>query len=59
MGRLIVSGWIPSEWVEDYLPRACEANGLLADDGVRQCRATLGSGIYAGMQRPYHDIAPS
>jgi len=59
VGRLIVRGWIPRERVEVYLLRACAANGLLADDGVRQCRATIGSGIYAGIQRPYHDIAPS
>jgi len=42
--------------VESYLLRCCEANGLLADDGERQCRATLASGINAGMGRPYHDI---
>jgi hypothetical protein len=56
MGRLIVRGWIRRDQVEDYLLRACEANGLLAEDGLARCRATLASGIEAGMKRPYHDI---
>jgi hypothetical protein len=56
MGRLIVRGWITCERVERYLLKCCEANGLLASDGERQCRATIASGINAGMRRPYHDI---
>jgi hypothetical protein len=52
MGRLIVRGWIPRDRVESYLMKCCEANGLLADDGLAQCRATLASGINAGMKRP-------
>jgi hypothetical protein len=53
MGRLIVQGWISRERVESYLLKCCEANGLLADDGEKQCGATLASGIDAGMRRPY------
>jgi hypothetical protein len=56
MGRLIARGWINLERVEDYLLRACEANGLLDDDGIGQCRATPASGISAGMKRPYRNI---
>jgi hypothetical protein len=56
MGRLIVRGWIPRDRVENYLLKCCEANGLLADDGLAQCRATIASGINAGMKLPYHDI---
>ena len=56
MGRLIVRGWLPRERVESYLLKACEACGVLADDGLAQCRATIASGINAGMTRPYHDI---
>jgi hypothetical protein len=56
MGRLIVRGWITCERVESYLLKCCEANGLLADDGLAQCRLTIASGINAGMKRPYHDI---
>jgi hypothetical protein len=59
MGRLVVRGWIGRHWVEDYLLGACKANGLLDEDGMNQCAATIRSGIEAGMQRPYHDIAPS
>ena len=42
--------------VEEYLLRACKANGLLGEDGEKQCRDTLRSGIEAGMRVPYHDI---
>jgi hypothetical protein len=56
MGRLVVRGWVKRDRVEDYLLRACAANGLLAEDGEKQCRDTLASGIKAGMQLPYHDI---
>ena len=56
MGRLIVRGWIPRDRVENYLLKCCEANGPLVDDGLAQCRATIASGINAGMQLPYHDI---
>jgi hypothetical protein len=56
MGRLIARGWIGLDRVEDYLLKACEANGLLEDDGIGQCKATLASGISAGMKRPYRNI---
>jgi hypothetical protein len=56
MGRLIVRGWIMRDQVELLLLRACEANGLIADDGLAQCRLTLASGINAGMEYPYRDI---
>jgi hypothetical protein len=56
MGRLIANGWIGREQVEDYLLGCCEANGLLKDDGVGQCRLTLASGLNAGMKFPYRDI---
>jgi hypothetical protein len=58
MGRLIVRGWVKRDRVEDYLLRACKANGLIDDpeDGPAKCEATLKSGIEAGMKRPYHDI---
>ena len=52
MGRLIVRGWIEWERVESYLLRCCEADGLLADDGERQCLATSKSGLGAGAMRP-------
>lgn len=37
--------------VEDALYAAAEANGLVADDGARQCWATIRSGLSAGMHQ--------
>jgi hypothetical protein len=56
MGRQIARGWIARDRVKEFLLRACKANGLFKDDGEAQCRATIASGINAGMKRPYHDI---
>ena len=56
MGRQIARGWIARDRVEEFLLKACKANGLFKDDGDAQCRATIASGINAGMKRPYHDI---
>jgi hypothetical protein len=58
MGRLIVRGWISRKQVEKFLLMACADCGLLADDGEKQCRDTIESGINAGMLRPYHEISP-
>jgi hypothetical protein len=38
--------------VEDALYGAAVANGLVADDGERQCWATIRSGLGAGLQEP-------
>jgi hypothetical protein len=56
MGRLIARGWITRGRVESMLLKGADQCGLIADDGLRQCRATIDSGINAGMKRPYHDI---
>jgi hypothetical protein len=56
MGRLIANGWISRGRVEDYLLECCEANGLIADDGLGQCRMTVASGLSAGMAKPYHEV---
>jgi hypothetical protein len=56
MGRQIARGWIARDRVEEFLLKACKANGLFKDDGDAQCQATIASGINAGMKRPYHDI---
>ena len=58
MGRLIARNWIGRLKVESCLMQACASNGLLKDDGIEQCRATLASGINAGMRYPYHNISP-
>jgi hypothetical protein len=56
MGRQIARGWIARDRVEEFLLRACKANGLFKNDGEAQCVLTIASGINAGMKRPYHDI---
>jgi Bifunctional DNA primase/polymerase, N-terminal len=53
MGRLIARGWISRARVETMLLLAAEQCGLVDDDGLPQCRATIDSGIRAGTERPY------
>ena len=38
--------------MEDALYGAAVANSLVADDGERQCWATIRSGLGAGLQEP-------
>jgi hypothetical protein len=59
LGGLIARGWVARNKVEFWLLRACEECGLIADDGVEQCRATLASGIDAGMRWPYPNVEPN
>ncbi len=40
------------ERIEAALLQACELNGSLAEDGEAQCRATIRSGIEAGLRDP-------
>jgi hypothetical protein len=58
LGGLIARNWVERGKVEFWLMHACKQNGLLDDDGEKQCRDTLASGISAGMARPYHDVRP-
>ena len=58
LGGLIARNWIGREQVESFLLKACKENGLIADDGEQQCRATPASGINAGMARPYPNVEP-
>ena len=56
IGRLLARGWLDRTTVEQFLLFGAERCGLVADDGIRSVRATLESGLQAGMKRPYHDI---
>ena len=38
--------------VEDELHSAAKDNGMVGDDGERQCPATIRSGLSAGLQQP-------
>ena len=55
LGRLAARGWITVERVVQGLELACEFNFLTRDDGPEQVRATIASGLKAGMERPYPD----
>jgi hypothetical protein len=50
--QLVSGGELDGGTVEQRLVAACEANGLIADDGLRSVIATINSGRRAGMQHP-------
>src|SRR5919204_2188777 len=52
LGHWIAAGALDQGEVEDALYGAAERNGLVADDGARQCWATIRSGLGAGLQQP-------
>ena len=52
LGRWIAAGALEQTDVEDALYAAALANGLVADDGERQCWATIRSGLGAGLRQP-------
>ena len=51
-GRWIAAGALEQSDVEDALDVAAVATGLVADDGEWQCRATIRSGLGAGLREP-------
>lgn len=55
LGRKVARGWLSVDEVCAALWAACIANGLLDDDGQGSVRATLWSGLTAGMKRPAPD----
>jgi hypothetical protein len=50
--QLVSGGELEGGTVEQRLVAACEANGLIADDGLRSVIATINSGRRAGMAHP-------
>ena len=48
LGRWIAAGALEQHDVEEALYAAAVANGLVADDGERQCWATIRSGLSKG-----------
>jgi HNH endonuclease len=52
LGRWVAAGSLEQVDVEDALYEAAELNGLVEDDGDRQCWATIRSGLGAGLQHP-------
>ena len=57
LGQLVAAGLLDEGQVAEALRRAAERNGLLADDGPRQCEATIRSGLRAGMANPRQGVA--
>jgi len=51
-GRWVAAGALEQADVEDDLYAAATRNELVSDDGDRQCRATIRSGLGAGLQEP-------
>jgi hypothetical protein len=52
LGRGVAAGALEQHQVEDALYNAAELNGLVDDDGNRQCWATIRSGLSAGLSQP-------
>lgn len=52
LGQFVGAGWMTESEVHSLLEQAAAANGLTAEDGVRQVRATIRSGLRAGRAKP-------
>jgi len=52
LGQLVSTGALSRDEVEIALYEACAGNALVADDGGRSVRATIESGLDAGMRKP-------
>jgi hypothetical protein len=52
LGHWVAAGALDQVAVEDTLYGAAEQNGLVADDGARQCWATICSGLSTGLLQP-------
>ena len=52
LGGWVAAGALEQPVVEDALYAAAVRNGLVGDDGDRQCWATIRSGLSAGLQQP-------
>jgi hypothetical protein len=52
LGTMIGAGWLNVEVVADALLQAASANGHTAKHGIAQTKATIESGVNAGMAKP-------
>ncbi len=52
LGSLVGAGLLPELYVGQTLMEAASANGLVRDDGARECRATILSGLKTGRSKP-------
>jgi hypothetical protein len=53
MGGLVANGWIAEELCVRVLMLGAKECGLVRDDGMDRCLATIYSGLRAGMEFPY------
>jgi hypothetical protein len=56
MATMIARGWIGRADVGDALYAACQANGLVSEDGDDSVQATMASGLRAGASEPHPDL---
>jgi Bifunctional DNA primase/polymerase, N-terminal len=56
MATMIARGWIGQAEVERVLHQAAVACNLVKDDGARSVRATIASGLNAGISHPHPDL---
>jgi hypothetical protein len=56
LGRMVAREWIDAGDVKDDLFDAAERCGLVKDDGAGAVRATIASGLGAGLKEPYDDL---
>jgi hypothetical protein len=57
LGRWVTAGMLEQHQVEDGLYAAAERNGLVGDNGNRQCWSTIRSGLSAGLQQRIDELA--
>jgi hypothetical protein len=55
LGRMAARGWLTEAETLATLWDACMANGLVKEDGRRQCLATFNNGFGDGMRNPAQD----
>jgi Bifunctional DNA primase/polymerase, N-terminal/AAA domain len=56
LGPIVARAWIGRATVEGRLFDACVANGLVRDTGANAVRATIRSGLEAGLKQPHADL---
>jgi hypothetical protein len=56
LGRMVARGWLDREEVFIAILQACKTNKLVTDDGIDVVRATIESGLNAGMGNPHKDL---
>jgi hypothetical protein len=58
LGQLVAGGLLTVDDVRSELVAACQANGLVRDDGMRRVLATIQSGLSKGMTLPRRPPEP-